>query len=418
MSPPSTDDPGGVLTLQLAHRALYAAFDRVPAPKGAAQHIRRVAAALFAEAGGGVLYTLGDAATPLYQREGGIELLRFRPAFPNFLDRALAYGHRLEALLDEQAESLELCQFRDPWGGLPILSRADRRYIAIYEINGLPSIELPARYPRLPRRTIEKLRAAEELCWSRADLVLTPSRTLAANLVRLGVPARKIEISPNGADLREAAPRPAGAPPRYLLYFGALQPWQGIDVLLRAFALLADRPDLSLVVCASAASRAAKGYRKLAEKLGVDGRVVWWFGLSQEALAPWVAHAELSVAPLTECPRNLEQGCCPLKILESMAAGVPVVASDLPAVRELIDDGLDGRLTRPGRPSELARALRVLLEEREEVREMGKRARDKVVRRYTWDGITERLRLVYRELLSTDASRRPETLATAVGARS
>ncbi|HEY0782042.1 MAG TPA: glycosyltransferase, partial [Thermoanaerobaculia bacterium] len=383
--------------------------------KGAAQRIRRVAAALFAEMGGGALYVLGDAGLPPYQREGEIEIVRFREPLPNFLDRALAYGDRLAALLDEQAPSLELCQFRDPWAGVPIVAHPRRRWLAIYEINGLPSIELPARYRGLPRPTIAKLRDAEAFCWSLADLVLTPSRTLRDNLIRLGVPAGKIEVSPNGADLHPPSLRPAAAPARYLLYVGALQPWQGIDVLLRAFALLRDDPDLHLALCASAPTRAAKAYAKLAEKLGVAERVVWRFGLPESELAPWLAHAELSVAPLTACPRNLEQGCFPLKILESMAAGVPVVASDLPAVRELIDDRVDGRLTRAGRPSELARTLRVLLEEREERRAMGERARQKVEQHYTWTSLGERLRGVYRAALAGAA--RPE-LRSAAGGRS
>ena len=73
------------------------------------------------------------------------------------------------------------------------------------------------------------------------------------------------------------------------------------------------------------------------------------------------------------------QGCAPLKILESMASGMPVVASDLPAVRELLADGEHGRLVAPDRPGELARAIRVLLdfpERRARLAANARRARD------------------------------------------
>jgi glycosyltransferase involved in cell wall biosynthesis len=386
-----------------------------------------VAAALFEAAGGGVLFTLGSEALPLYQRlaagspggageglercSGAVEVLRFGGGdpglrrLPNLLDRALAFGARLAQVMASQPR-LEICQFRDPWSGLPILTCPWRRGAAIYEINGLPSIELLDAYPRLPASLRARLRAAEEFCWSAADWVLTPSRTMRDNLVALGVPAAKIRVVTNGAEppagsaaAGAPAARPGAAPRRYLLYFGALQGWQGVDVLLRAFGLLRDFEELGLVICAAGRTRRARALERLAERVAPAGRVLWHFGLNDAELAPWVAHAELSVAPLTECPRNLEQGCLPLKVLESMAAGVPVVASDLPSLREVIDDGVDGRLVRPDRPSELARALRVLLESPRARFEMAARARHKAAERYGWARSMGELRSWYGSLL-------------------
>jgi glycosyltransferase involved in cell wall biosynthesis len=385
--------------LRLNHRALYAAFDRFPAPKGAAVHIARMAPTLFGALGGGLLYVLGDGALPVYQREGDVEILRHARQVPNFLARALDFGARLDTLLDIQAESLRIAHFRDPWGGVPLLSRPGRRYRTVYEINGLPSVELPNFYPGLPQATLAKFRAAEVFCWSAADRLVVPSATLRENLIGLGAPEEKLVVIPNGADILPEQPPPPDAPPRYLLYFGALQPWQGVDVALRALALLADLPDLELVICAAVSPRRARPYEHLAGRLGVASRVRWLFGLSERELAPWRAHALLSLAPLTECPRNLEQGCCPLKILESMAAGVPVIASDLPVVREIITAGVDGWLVRPDRPAALARAIRVLLDYSEQRRVLGEAARRRIAEYYTWEHATERLAEVYRELL-------------------
>ena len=164
-------------------------------------------------------------------------------------------------------------------------------------------------------------------------------------------------VIPNGADLPSPA-EPPDAPAEYLLYFGALQPWQGVDTALRAL----QRLPVELVICASVHPRRAKPLRKLAENLGVADRVHWHFALPEAELARFKQHARLSLAPLKDCSRNVVQGCSPLKILESMAAGVPVVASDLPPTRELIEDGVNGRLVAADRPGELARAIRVLLD--------------------------------------------------------
>src|SRR4051812_34641035 len=125
-------------------RAFYGAFDRFPSRKGAAIHIDRFARALFAHRGGGLLYVLGGEGLPAYQREGDVEIVRFSRSEPNFLARVLGYRARLAALLDQTAPagSLEICHFRDPWTGIPVLERP-HGYACVYEVNGLPSIELP-----------------------------------------------------------------------------------------------------------------------------------------------------------------------------------------------------------------------------------------------------------------------------------
>ncbi len=385
------------MMLQLRPGALYAAFDRFPSRKGAAIHIDRFARTLFAASGGGLLYVLGDDELPVYQREENVEIVRFSQPVANLLERAMAFGRRLDALLDEAAEGLRLCHFRDPWSGAAILARP-HNYATVYEVNGLPSIELPHTYRGLAPSTLAKLRAREHYCLHAADHIVTPAQTIAARVSAYGVPAEKITVIPNGADLSPAVPPPAAAPARYLLYFGALQPWQGVDTLLRAFARLADFTDLRLVICASHYTNRARLLLRLAERLEIAPRVVWHYALGEAELAPWRAHALLSVAPLTECARNVEQGCAPLKILESMAAGVPVVASDLPAVRELLVDGEQGRLVHPERPGELARAIRVLLQHPDLLRAMGARARQRIARDFTWAHATTRLAELYRAL--------------------
>jgi glycosyltransferase involved in cell wall biosynthesis len=169
-------------------------------------------------------------------------------------------------------------------------------------------------------------------------------------------------------------------------------------VLLRAFARLADLTELRLVICSSVPERRARALRRLAERLGVGGRVVWRFTLPHAEVGAWLAGAELSVAPLTGCARNLDQGCAPLKILESMAAGTPVVASGLPVVRELMTDGVHGRLVAADRPAELARAIRVLLEYPDAARAMGERGRQRVRDDFGWDRARARMAEVYRSL--------------------
>ena len=407
--------PSGRAFLMLQRRppALYAAFDRFPTRKGASIHIERFARCLFDEAGGGLLYVMGGSEYPSHQIEDDVEIVRFSEVVPNFLHRTIAFGRRLACVLEEAADSLKICHFRDPWSGVPLLLRPRRRYRTVYEVNALPSIELPYTYPSAAPISLDKIRNLERFCLDRADRVVTPSATTRDLLVSIGTDPAKIRVVPNGADVGPRPPRPVAAPPYYLIYFGALQPWQGVDTLIRAFARLADIPELQLVICASARSRHAERLRQLSARLGVAERTMWQCELPEPELTGFRAHATLSIAPLSECARNVVQGCSPLKILESMASGTPVVASDLPPVREIITDGIDGRLVPPDRPPDLARAIRVLLEHPHVIEDLGRRAEACIRSRFTWGRALASLRGVYGALGDGADERDPDRVVDA-----
>ncbi|WP_233526031.1 glycosyltransferase [Actinomadura spongiicola] len=383
------------------HRAAYVAFDRFPSSKGSAVHIAQMADELFTRFGGGLLAVIGGADLPRYQREGTREVARFDTPVPNLIDRAEAFSRWVAGHLEPHRDTLEVCHVRDPWSALPAVADG-RRHRVLYEVNGLPSIEMAHTWPWAAPGTLAKIRDLERFCLERSDAVVVPSAVIGAAVRRFGVPETKIHLVPNGAEVPGPAERPVDAPERYIVYVGALQPWQGLDVLMRAFARLADLDGLRLVVCASVPERRAKPVRRLAERLGIADRVDWRFTLPHSEVAAWLAHAEVSVAPLTGCARNLDQGCAPLKVIESMAAGVPVVASDLPAVRELMADGVHGRLVPADRPAELARAVRILLEYPDEAAAMGRRGRERVERGLTWARSRALLAEVYRTIAPSD----------------
>lgn len=390
------------MILQKSHKALYAAFDVYPSAKGAATHIYHNAQTLFDWKGGGWLSVVGSEKLLPYQQEGNIEITRFSEQIPNYLIRAQAYSQYMHDLLATQPD-LEVCHFRDHWGGVPVLMHRQhqrKKYKTVFEINGLPSIELPYRYPSLSVRTLNKIRSLEQLCYQQANYIITPSEVIKNNLVNLGLAPDKITVITNGADVPTTFERPASAPSgRYVIYFGALQPWQGFDVLLKAMGYLADYDNLKLVICASTKQKKTRMYHKIIEKAGLTDRVIWQHQLPKRELYNWVHGAEFSLAPLKECSRNLEQGCCPLKILESMAIGTPVVASDLPVVREIISNKDLGKLVRADRPAELARAMRIMLDYPELGRDMSLVGRKHIENNFTWQQKRRELEEFYNSLV-------------------
>ncbi|HED35701.1 MAG TPA: glycosyltransferase family 1 protein [Gammaproteobacteria bacterium] len=381
------------------NKALYAAFDLYPSQKGASTHIQQFASTLFTHYKSGLLYVLGDDELSACQKEDSVDIVRFVQQHSNFIHRTRAYGKFLQNIIDQQKHSLALCHFRDPWSGVPILSVKNRPYKTVYEVNGLPSIELPYAFPHIAAPTLEKISALEDLCLQECDAIVVPSFTIENNLIARGVAQSKITVIPNGACISPSVPQSdADLPEQYILYFGAVQPWQGVDTLLRAFSLLADLPSLKLVICCSVKPRHTKQYKKLAEKLGLGARIIWKYRLSEAELLPWKFHALASIAPLTECTRNLQQGCSPLKIIESMAVSVPVIASDLPVTREIVDHKVNGLLVKAERPAEFSRAIRLLLDYPDMRKQLATQAHAKIKNNFQWEMACEKLSELYQNI--------------------
>jgi glycosyltransferase involved in cell wall biosynthesis len=381
--------------------SLYAAFDTFPAQKGAAIHIKHMTDVLYERSDKGCLYVIGGAELPCIQQEGHVQIIRFEQKIENLLDRVVAFSQQLSKELTKQPE-LSLVHFRDPWSGFPILQHNQnlaKPFKTVYEVNGFPSIELPYAFPQVASKTLAKIYEQEQLCLTHCDHIITPSALTKNEIIKRGIPEDKVSVIRNGADLPNTVKRPEDAPDKYIIYFGAIQQWQGIDELFRAFRLLEDFTDLRLVMCVAKHNRIAKQYIKMAKKLDIADRIDWHFSLTQEELQPWLSHADISVAPMTDCSRNNQQGCCPLKILESMAAKTPIVASNLSVVRELLEDEVTAKLVKPNRPAELASGIRLLLEHPEQAKLWAETAYLHVEQHLTWQHMAKKLNNVYDNLL-------------------
>lgn len=376
------------------YRSVYVAFDPHPSFKGASTHIQQVIEVLEEIHSPLLLLTLESNLSPL--NADNIHHIRFETEETNILKRATAFTHWVKGIINEQ-HNLLVGHFRDCWGGLAF---QDFPHIhTIFEVNGLPSIELPYRYPELAKETLHKIERAENSCLQDASIIITPSYTTKQCLEKRGVTTTKIIVIPNGAELPPDVDRDKNLPENYMVYMGALQPWQGVDVLLKSLRYMED-VDLPLVICSSYTEHHCKPYRKFAEKLGVHDKIIWKYQLDKSELNQVLQHALVSVAPLTECSRNIEQGCSPLKILESMACGTPVIASQLPAVEEIITHNEDGFLCRPGRPAELARCIRIAKDYPEHTEQVGQQAKFKIQQHFTWHHAHQSLRKVYDNILT------------------
>jgi glycosyltransferase involved in cell wall biosynthesis len=383
-------------------RMAYISFDVVPAPKGAATHIQAFAQSLARGIGTLDLVTVSPDASPspVLEQWPGVCHHQLPATGKSLIDRVLCFQLFLSRWLETR--TYDILQFRSPFEGLPILARRKQSKL-VFEVNGLPSIELKYRYPRVAddRDLMHKLLRQEALCCKAADAIVTPSAVTRDFLSGArGVPAEKIEVIPNGVDLDLFAPlaQQADSVPMRLVYFGTLASWQGIDLAIRALAQIAGQVDANLTVIGAGTGRQRKALDALAAKLGLADRVAVLPPESQPDLARRLASAGAIVVPLTINDRNTVQGCCPLKVLEGMASGTPVIATDLPVVRELGCDGKHFLLVRPGSVDHLAETLLRLSADPQLARRISRQARRHVERNFSWRRAGEALVAVYERL--------------------
>ncbi|WP_299838616.1 glycosyltransferase family 4 protein [uncultured Tenacibaculum sp.] len=380
-------------------RNVYATYDVFPSSKGAATHIKEMILESSRHCDQLQLFCLrGNSGLPAIQEEENIHTKRyFSEEKLNYLQKASLFSEQLYLDIQNYKESIQIGHFRDVWSGMGLTSEPSIK--TIFEVNALTSIELPYRYPNLTPSFLEKLRNLETKCLEKANAIITPSEVTKTYLVNnFNIEDNKIRVIPNGTHIPENFQRPEDAPNEYIIYFGAIQHWQGVDTLLKAMPYLEDFENLKLIICLSVKNKAFKPFKKLIEKLGLEDKIILKSRLKKQELYNYVHYAKASIAPLKACDRNIIQGCCPLKILETMACKTPVIASKLPVVTELVSDN-EALLFEPDREQDLARCIRFTLDNPEKSKEFSKNAFIKVQRDFLWSIQSEKLEKVYQELI-------------------
>ncbi len=195
-------------------------------------------------------------------------------------------------------------------------------------------------------------------------------------------------IVPNGVDVeRFAGAEPAELPAgRRMLFVGRLDERKGFRVAVAAFERLAGRfPDLLLVAVGDGPEAAAA--RALPES--IRSRIVLVGRVANEDLHGYEAAADVFVAP------SVGGETFGVVLVEAMAAGVPVVASDIPGYDEVIREG-EGLLVPPRDPAALAAAVARVLDDPPAARAFGDAGRARA-RTYSWESVADRLEAIYED---------------------
>jgi glycosyltransferase involved in cell wall biosynthesis len=261
-----------------------------------------------------------------------------------------------------------------------------------------------ARRPRWARGLFTRL----EKRWAGgASAIVTVNEALAAELrERLGTtrvvavhnaPPRWSPPDPRPDLLREAAAIPASAP--IALYHGRFFPHRGMDELARAI-LEPGMDDVHAVLLGFGPDEARM--RALAAEPRFGGRLHVLPGVSPDELLPWVASADVGVSAIAPSTLN-HRLSTPNKLFECLAAGVPVVISDLPGMRAVVlgePDGALGAVAATLDPAGVARAIRSIVDlPAAEAAALRARCLRAAHERWNWETESARLVALYRDLV-------------------
>ncbi len=208
-------------------------------------------------------------------------------------------------------------------------------------------------------------------------------------------PRERIRVIPPGVDSAYWAtagdgPRPAGLPEAYIVYAGRIASNKGLPGLVEALARLPDADRLPLLLVGAEWGEGER-IRATARRLGIEDRIRF-LGHRADPVEyrSILGHARLLVLPS-------EWEAFGLVLLEAMAARVPVVASAVGGIPEVLEDGAAGRLVPFGDPEALARAIAESLRDSSENRRRVDRGRARAVG-LDWSVAVERHRSLYRSL--------------------
>ncbi|WP_157973807.1 glycosyltransferase family 4 protein [Desertihabitans aurantiacus] len=331
-------------------------------------------------------------------------------------ERTVERRHPLDAFIGRYATALRAqAEAERPFllhaasnhlNGLAVVTTARQLGLpSVYELRGLWEVTRASRDQEWATGEEYRYLARMELdAAHHATRVITITEALKAEMVRRGVDGDKIGVVPNGVDTERFLPRARdralaeqlGVADKVVIgYVGSLVDYEGLELLVEAAGVLSGvRRDFAVLVVGDGVER--ERLQTLTANAGL-GDVVRFLGR--------VAHEEveryysiMDICPLPRLPLPVTEMVSPLKPFEAMAMAKVVVASDVAALAEVVEDGVNGMLHKKGDAGSLAAVLRVLLDDAELRARVSSQARAWVVQHRRWEVLARRMTALYEEI--------------------
>jgi glycosyltransferase involved in cell wall biosynthesis len=213
-----------------------------------------------------------------------------------------------------------------------------------------------------------------------ADAVVTVTPGLQDYVASMGAERTRCTVIGNGADIELFHPNPErdSSGRAYAVFVGALASWQGIQTVLDAAASPEWPTGVDLVIAGDGRERSHVISSTLERS-----HIRWLGAIPYRDTPALVSNSLAALIPMVAVARS-KYGLAPLKLFEAMASGVPVVASELPGLAEVVSQFDCGVLVPPGDPDALARAVGLIASDSGRRTQMGLNGRAAAVAEFSW----------------------------------
>ncbi|MEW6592379.1 MAG: glycosyltransferase family 4 protein, partial [Candidatus Hadarchaeota archaeon] len=209
--------------------------------------------------------------------------------------------------------------------------------------------------------------------------VIAVSNSTKEKLVASGMPAELIEIVPNGVDLATFdAVDAEKSKKKRIIYVGRLIDYKHLDELITAFSKL--KIDAELYLLGVGTER--ENLENLAKKLGVEAKVKFMGFVDDRKKIELLKSSHVFVLPSTVEGFGIA-------LVEAMAAGVPTLCTNIPALREVTEGGKCGVLFKARDVDDLRKKLEQLLDDNKMREKLSGKGYEVVKEKYTWDTVAE-----------------------------
>lgn len=223
-----------------------------------------------------------------------------------------------------------------------------------------------------------------------ADIVIALDENIRNNLISYGAKPEKIRIIPNGVDTERFFPTKRKKGQIVIGYIGRLVKGKGVNYLIQAFKSIAKIYDVKLNIVGDGAERTV--FENMCKTPCLQGKIEFWGALDPKQIPDFFNLIDILVLP------SLSEGM-PTVVLEAMACGKAVIATDVGATSTLINSEEVGILVQPASHSAISKALEHLILDDELRIQIGKNARKRIEQFYSWQVIADYIEKAYAEAM-------------------
>ena len=349
----------------------------------------------------------GFASKPVWKRAASLAFKPLRPGWA-WIEERILFKHFTKKIIEiAKSEKADIIHAHVPYRvGIPAMRAARELGLPfVYEMRGMweESAVASGRWKAggLAHRRFRRL---ETKALKSANSVICISETLRKEAISRGVSSEKITVVPNAVELKNDAEeselfhemRVKLEGKLVIGYIGSLRELEGVDLTAEAASILISQGlDVKLFVLSSESGQ--EDLRNYCMELGISDSSFIVGPVPHNKVAPFYDLIDIFVVSRPDF--TVTKLVTPLKPFEAMRGECAVLVSDLPALSEIVNDGVTGRLFKSGDVEDLANVIEELCREGDQRKRLGQAAKAWVEENRTWSSVIDSVPSLYEELI-------------------